>query len=1128
MPGAAPACAYCRTAIYALLLAVCLAAGIVGAASGATRSNAPLVGDQTVESNDDSDDPGKAEAFRTTASATGTVSSLNVYLTSGSAAATITAGIYKDAGGHPGALLGQGSASAHPGDWTSVALGSAASVSEGAVYWIAILGPSGGGRIAFRDVKRGGASETSSQTSLTSLPGSWSTGSTYADGPLSAYGVGVTGPAPDTLSPSTPPGVAVTSTSQTSVSLSWSSSTDNVGVAGYGVYQNGAAAGSTSATSYTVAALTCGTTYTLSVDAYDAAGNRSGKASVTATTSACSAKDTVAPSVPTGLVAKTPTDTSIPLSWSASTDNVGVAGYGVYTNGTSAGSASSTGYTVSGLACGTSYSLAVDAYDAAGNRSAKATITASTTACPSPSGGGTLLGDQNVEPTDDGELAGTAEAFKTTAAASGQASTLAVFLTGLSTGTTLKAGIYSDLGGGPGTLLGQGSVGAGIGWVSVPLASPVSVTKGTVYWIALLGPQGSGTITFRDVRHGGSSVASLQSTLASLPSIWSTGKSYADGPLSAYAVGGAIASSPPPADTLPPSAPLGMAVSASTQTSVSLSWSASSDNVGVAGYTTYKNGAAAGSSASTSYTVSGLSCGTSYTFAVDAYDAAGNRSAKTSLTGATAPCSTDTTAPSVPTGVKASSTTQTSVSLAWSVSTDNVGVVGYGVYQGGASLGSTVLPSYTVSGLTCGTSYTFAVDAYDVAGNRSAKASLTASTAACSTSTGFGSANVFVATGGSDSGANCKRYSPGVSYPGGAVCASLNKAYQLASAGDTIELEAGSYGSQNVGQHSSSLSGEIVAQPAAGATVSFSDLSVAGSYLHLKSVSLPGGASIEPSSGGPSAVTHVTFENVSARYAFILSDSFTMKGGSIGPSNACESTSVLEDGMEIWESSGKPTNGVVIDGVTIHDITGGSNGTCQGTSNGTAGRHVDCLQILGGTNFAIRNSHFSNCAGQDIIARPYDGAQLGPFTIENNMLDEPVNPGQTIDVGVSGSSPDPCTGPIVVQNNTLWNGGAINGGCTTTVTVRNNILSTSSCGGFGGFTWDHNVWLASSGTTCGTNAVKCTPVLAAATTGANYHLATTDTCAKGRADQTNHSATDIDGQTRPQGTAVDAGADEIP
>src|SRR6185312_5428181 len=91
--------------------------------------------------------------------------------------------------------------------------------------------------------------------------------------------------------------------------------------------------------------------------------------------------DTQAPSVPAGLAAGTATQTSIPFSWTASSDNVGVTGYGTYRNGTSLGTTGSTSSSLIGLACGTSYTIAVDAVDAAGNRSAKASIVASSAAC---------------------------------------------------------------------------------------------------------------------------------------------------------------------------------------------------------------------------------------------------------------------------------------------------------------------------------------------------------------------------------------------------------------------------------------------------------------------------------------------------------------------------------------------------------------------------------------------------------------------------------------------------------------------------------------------------------------------------------------------------------------------------
>jgi hypothetical protein len=76
-----------------------------------------------------------------------------------------------------------------------------------------------------------------------------------------------------------------------------------------------------------------------------------------------------------------------------------------------------------------------------------------------------------------------------------------------------------------------------------------------------------------------------------------------------------------------------------------------------------------------------------------------------------------------------------SAALAWNASTDNVGVAGYDVLRNGTKVASVTTPSSSQSGLTCGTSYTFAVAAYDQAGNRSPQVQLVVSTAVCSTAT---------------------------------------------------------------------------------------------------------------------------------------------------------------------------------------------------------------------------------------------------------------------------------------------------------------------------------------------------------------------------------------------------------
>lgn len=88
--------------------------------------------------------------------------------------------------------------------------------------------------------------------------------------------------------------------------------------------------------------------------------------------------DTEAPTAPTSLTASNITQTAADLSWTASTDNVGVTGYDVYVDGSLDGSTSSTNYSLSGLSAGTTYSVSVKAKDAAGNESAAASTNVTT------------------------------------------------------------------------------------------------------------------------------------------------------------------------------------------------------------------------------------------------------------------------------------------------------------------------------------------------------------------------------------------------------------------------------------------------------------------------------------------------------------------------------------------------------------------------------------------------------------------------------------------------------------------------------------------------------------------------------------------------------------------------------
>src|SRR5262249_12053335 len=115
-------------------------------------------------------------------------------------------------------------------------------------------------------------------------------------------------PTADTSAPSVPAGVAATALSNTQVNLSWSTSTDNVGVTGYKVFRNGTQVGNATNTSYQDTGLSGGATYGYTVAAYDAAGNTSAQSSSVSVTTPAPATD----SQPPGVTINSPTNGSTP------------------------------------------------------------------------------------------------------------------------------------------------------------------------------------------------------------------------------------------------------------------------------------------------------------------------------------------------------------------------------------------------------------------------------------------------------------------------------------------------------------------------------------------------------------------------------------------------------------------------------------------------------------------------------------------------------------------------------------------------------------------------------------------------------------------------------------------------
>ncbi|MBX6383774.1 MAG: fibronectin type III domain-containing protein [Microbispora sp.] len=186
----------------------------------------------------------------------------------------------------------------------------------------------------------------------------------------------------DTTAPSVPTGLRVTGTTSSSVSLAWNASTDDVGVTGYQVYRGTQLVATVTGTTYTDSGLASGTTYSYTVRARDAAGNVS---AASAAVSATTGSGTGVPGQPGAPSITGTTDTSISLSWAASSGTV--TGYRVYEGTTQRAQVTGTSATIGSLGACTTHTFTVRAYNSAGESAASAAVTGTTTGC---SSGGAL------------------------------------------------------------------------------------------------------------------------------------------------------------------------------------------------------------------------------------------------------------------------------------------------------------------------------------------------------------------------------------------------------------------------------------------------------------------------------------------------------------------------------------------------------------------------------------------------------------------------------------------------------------------------------------------------------------------------------------------------------------------
>jgi chitodextrinase len=283
----------------------------------------------------------------------------------------------------------------------------------------------------------------------------------------------------------------------------------------------------------------------------------------------------------------------VSLSWTASTDNVGVTGYQVLRAGTPVATVTGTSYSDSGLTPSTAYTYTVKAIDAAGNNSAlSAPLTVSTAPAANPNSyeaeasGNTLAGGATVAactPCSGGAKVGY-----------------------LGNGGTLTfTGVNGGTGGTKAVTVSYTSAESRTATIQVNAGTPVSVTF----------PSSGGWTTPGTATVNLTFTAGTNTVKFANPSGWAPDIDKISLPGSGTS------------DTTAPSAPSGLASPTQSSTTVALTWNASTDNVGVTGYRVYRGGTEVGTASSTSFTDTGLSASTAYSYTVKAYDAAGNLSA---------------------------------------------------------------------------------------------------------------------------------------------------------------------------------------------------------------------------------------------------------------------------------------------------------------------------------------------------------------------------------------------------------------------------------------------------------------------------------------------------------------------
>jgi chitodextrinase len=427
--------------------------------------------------------------------------------------------------------------------------------------------------------------------------------------------------------------------------------------------------------------------------------------------------DVDAPSIPANVGGAPASDTQITVTWKASTDNVGVTGYSVYRDGVLVGSVTTTFFTDTGLTPGIAYTYTVAATDHAGNTTVPsdpslpivtpATDFPPTVAITAPSSGASISGAVTVgaDASDDVKLMGVQ--FMLDGSALGAEDTVAPFSLSWATrswpnGSHTLTAVARDGGGHTGT--SDPVVVTTANDFTPPVLSAVTATTGTssaaISWLT---DKPSNT----QVQYGTTTAYGSQTTLsnsmvtshAAVITGLRVGTVYHYNARSADALGNLGVSGDMTvliADAQAPTTPPSFTATVASPIRINLAWGASTDNGTVAGYRLYRDSVLITTRTSRSYADSALQPNTPYSYAVEAYDTAGNTSGQATVSATTL---ADTTAPTVSLSAPSSGATVSGISVTIRASaSDNVAVAGVQFAVDGVSVGAedTISP-YSIS-----------------------------------------------------------------------------------------------------------------------------------------------------------------------------------------------------------------------------------------------------------------------------------------------------------------------------------------------------------------------------------------------------------------------------------------------